>query len=229
VELLVVVRQGARSAEPLLAAASELTTGRVLVVHTAAEAGLAVRSMARDVVVADPDMWPLKPSTDGPAAVPQRVAWLAARSSSRTAALLDAGVDEVLDASMGVSELAARLRRVVRAAPLARPGAAALGDLRVDARIRDASWQGQPLPLTAREIEVLQVLVAAAGATVPREVVYQQVWRWAMPRGDRTVDVNVKRLRDKLATARVPVEISTQPGVGYRVVVDAPDAAVTGL
>jgi DNA-binding response OmpR family regulator len=49
-----------------------------------------------------------------------------------------------------------------------------------------------------------------------------------MARGDRSVDVNVKRLRDKLASAvGAPLAIETEPSVGYRLVVA--DAAVTAL
>ena len=78
----------------------------------------------------------------------------------------------------------------------------------------------RPLSLTARETEVLQVLAAAHPRPVRREVVYRMVWGWAMPRGDRTVDVNVKRLRDKLRT---------HPGVGYALELQGAAEVVTGL
>jgi DNA-binding response OmpR family regulator len=64
---------------------------------------------------------------------------------------------------------------------------------------------------------------------VRREVLYRLVWGWAMPRGDRTVDVNVKRLRDKLQRSGAEVEIRTHPGVGYALDVRVTDEAVTGL
>ena len=60
-------------------------------------------------------------------------------------------------------------------------------------------------------------LAESAGRTVPRERLYRQVWGYTMARGDRSVDVNVKRLRDKLAAVPgMAVEIRTQAGVGYR-------------
>jgi DNA-binding response OmpR family regulator len=170
------------------------------------------------VVVVDPDVAALSViGAGGDRPGPAVVGWLTARSSARAAMLFDAGASEVLDAAMGEAELGARVRRVVRDHTSQVPVApVAVGGLTVDARRRESSWNGTPLALTPREAEVLQVLVAAGGAIVSREVIYRQVWRWAMPRGDRTVDVNVRRMRSKLAAAGVPVEIVTQPGVGYR-------------
>jgi DNA-binding response OmpR family regulator len=84
------------------------------------------------------------------------------------------------------------------------------------------------LQLTPRERDVLHALAAAQGATVRREVLYRLVWGYAMARGDRTVDVNVKRLRDKLAAAvGAPLTIETEQAVGYRLTVSG--TAVTAL
>lgn len=230
VDVVMVVRAGDRLLAPLLDTVTQLAGARPVVVHTSSEAELALRSVNRDLVVLDPDVAPigvLRDDAEGRAAV---VCWLTTGSSARVAQLLDAGADDVVDASMAPVELSARLRRALQGrSPAVAAQPAVLGGLRVDARLREASWQGNALPLTPREAQVLQVLVAAGGRPVSREVVYRQVWRWAMPRGDRTVDVNVKRLRDKLAAAGVPVEIVTQPGVGYRINVEATAPVVTGL
>jgi DNA-binding response OmpR family regulator len=123
--------------------------------------------------------------------------------------------------------LLARVAALARRAPR-EPSAVDLGSLRVDPARGDASWRGRRLQLTPRERAVLYVLAEAVGATVRREVLYRAVWGYAMARGDRTVDVNVKRLRDKLATAvGPPLSIETEPAVGYRLIVV--DAAVTAL
>ena len=228
VDVLVAIRLGDRSAAGLLAAVATVAAEPPAVVHTGAETELALRSRGRDLLVVDPAVSGVPASADDPA--PPTVGWLSTPSSRRVAKLLDAGAEDVLDPSMSEVELVARLRRVARVRRVglaARP--AELGGLRVDARLREASWQGRPLALTRREMEVLQVLVAARGRPVAREVVYRQVWRWAMPRGDRTVDVNVKRLRDKLASAGIPVEIVTLPGVGYRIGVHDTDTVASGL
>ena len=100
--------------------------------------------------------------------------------------------------------------------------------LLVDPERGEATWYGRRLPLTQRERDVLHALAEVGGATLRREVLYRRVWGYAMARGDRAVDVNVKRLRTKLAAeVGAPVAIETEPGVGYRLVVA--EAAVTAL
>ena len=92
-----------------------------------------------------------------------------------------------------------------------------MGALRIDDVNGEAEWAGQDLGLTRREREVLHALVDSGGKTMRREVLYKRVWGYAMARGDRSVDVNVKRLRSKLAKlAGSELEIKTQPGIGYR-------------
>jgi DNA-binding response OmpR family regulator len=154
-------------------------------------------------------------------------AWLGEHSDEGVAALLGAGVDDVLHRGMGAREQGARMAALAERLP--RPEATILaGPLRVDRERGEASWHGRRLPLTQRERDVLHTLVEAQGETVRREVLYRRVWGYAMARGDRAVDVNVKRLRDKLAREiGAPVTIETEPGVGYRLVVAA--AAVTAL
>jgi len=215
----------------LLPALQGVATDMPTVVGSHHDTELALRSRSRDLLVFDPAVV----SIGGAVALqleglPKLVGWLPARSPGQTAQLLDGGAEEVLDSSMTPADLGARLRRVARSGVgLAASQRVSFEELSVDARARVATWRGQPLSLTAREIEVLQVLVAGGGATIRREVIYRQVWRWAMPRGDRTVDVNVKRVRDKLAAAGVGLRILSEPGVGYRLASMVPSEVVTGL
>jgi DNA-binding response OmpR family regulator len=78
---------------------------------------------------------------------------------------------------------------------------------------------------------VLLALAETIGETVPREIIYRKVWGYSMVRGDRSVDVNVKRLRDKLTQAEVELRIRTTPGVGYRLIIQAakPDEAPVAI
>jgi DNA-binding response OmpR family regulator len=145
------------------------------------------------------------------------VAWLPKASSSAVAELLGSGIDEVLHDGMGDAEFAARLAASVRRIRVRDTRPLELGALRIDDASGEAVWAGQDLGLTKREREVLHALADSAGRTLPREVLYKRVWGYAMARGDRSVDVNVKRLRAKLARhAGESVEIKTQPGIGYR-------------
>jgi DNA-binding response OmpR family regulator len=76
---------------------------------------------------------------------------------------------------------------------------------------------GQSLDLTRRELELLQLLAGAAGQVLPREEIYERVWGYGMAHGDRSVDVFVRKLRQKLE-ARSPgwTYIHTHFGIGYR-------------
>lgn len=187
------------------------------------EAELAARSSRAEVAVTEHDPAALKRRLG---TVPVAV-WLPTASSDGAAEALASGADEALHAGMGRRELLERVAALARRAPGAEAVVEA-GPLRLDRERGEATWRGRRLALTARERDVLHELARAGGATVRREHLYRSVWGYAMARGDRTVDVNVKRLRDKLAAeVGAPATIETEPGVGYRLVVAA--EAVTAL
>ncbi len=76
---------------------------------------------------------------------------------------------------------------------------------------------GGSLDLTRREFELLQLLAGAAGQVLEREVIYQRVWGYAMAHGDRSVDVFIRKLRQKLEKSSPGWGyIHTHFGVGYR-------------
>lgn len=228
-DAVVVVRSGDRWLDRLLAALGEVVSRRPVVVHTLGDAEVAIAGRGVDLVVFDPAVTGMDlPLVLGRRGDHRCVGWLGSRSSPVVAALLQAGAEDVLDASMGEEELAARLRRCVARVGGDAAAGISLGELTVNSRLRIAEWQGHPLPLTPRETEVLQVLAASHPAPVRRETLYRLVWGWTMPRGDRTVDVNVKRLRDKLARAG-DIAIETVPAVGYALKVAAERDAVTEL
>jgi DNA-binding winged helix-turn-helix (wHTH) protein len=71
--------------------------------------------------------------------------------------------------------------------------------------------------LTRREFELIELLAGAEGRVLEREEIYQRVWGYAMARGDRSVDVFVRKLRQKLESASPEWRyIHTHFGVGYR-------------
>jgi DNA-binding response OmpR family regulator len=229
-DAVVAARNSDRWLPRLVAALSEVMTRRPIVVHSLGDAEIAVAGRRPDLVVFDPSVT----GTDFPLILAARgggrcVGWLGSRSSPIVAALLTGGADDVLDASMGDEELHARLRRCIDRGVGTEQAPLVIGRLHLDVRHRVAEWDGRTLGLTTREVEVLQVLAASHGRPVRREAIYRLVWGWAMPRGDRTVDVNVKRLRMKLERAGVEAGISTQPGVGYALELQVADGTVTSL
>jgi DNA-binding response OmpR family regulator len=78
--------------------------------------------------------------------------------------------------------------------------------------VREAS-----VDLTRREFELISLLAGAEGRVLEREEIYERVWGYAMARGDRSVDVFVRKLRQKLEKASPSWRyIHTHFGVGYR-------------
>lgn len=171
-----------------------------------------------DAIVFDPEVADLDllHTVPGRQSVHAYVAWTPGFSSARAAKLIDAGANEVLHGGMSAEELIARLRNVVRRAGRDASGALELGRLRIDAEEGEVAWDEKEIRLSRREREVLLVLAGSVGRTVRREQLYRRVWGYTMARGDRTVDVNVKRLRDKLAAAGAGAVIETRPGIGYK-------------
>ena len=91
---------------------------------------------------------------------------------------------------------------------------------------------GRPLTLSIREYELLLALARRSGRIIPREDVYSEVWGSNMRKGDRSVDVYVHKLRDKLEAALPEWRyIHTHLGFGYRLaaepVPNAPAQAIT--
>ena len=84
----------------------------------------------------------------------------------------------------------------------------------------------KPLDLTRREFELLHLLAEERGQVLERERIYQQVWGYAMAHGDRSVDVFVRKLRQKLEK-RSPgwSYIHTHFGIGYRFDPESPESA----
>jgi DNA-binding response OmpR family regulator len=92
-----------------------------------------------------------------------------------------------------------------------------LGELEIRPNEYVALAQGRPLRLTVRELELLTALVERAGRIVSREELYHAVWAEQYRKSDRSVDVYVARLRQKLADAIPEREyIHTHFGFGYR-------------
>jgi DNA-binding response OmpR family regulator len=131
------------------------------------------------------------------------------------------GADDWVTKPCHPEELIARVEAVVRRrrraeAPLGLAPVTA-GEVEVRADQFQAFVQGRSVDLTRREFELIQLLADAEGRVLEREEIYQRVWGYAMARGDRSVDVFVRKLRQKLEKASPEWRyIHTHFGVGYR-------------
>jgi DNA-binding response OmpR family regulator len=130
------------------------------------------------------------------------------------------GADDWLNKPCHPEELVARLEAAVRRHARASAPAAAetiVGEVAIRPDQFQAFVAHRSLDLTRREFELLHLLADAQGRVLPREEIYQRVWGWAMAHGDRSVDVFVRKLRQKLEKASPGWRyIHTHFGVGYR-------------
>ena len=131
------------------------------------------------------------------------------------------GVDDWIGKPCHPEEAMARIEAVSRRRRRGRAGADAqpvvAGELEIRGDRFQAFADGQSLDLTRREFELLQLLADAKGQVLEREAIYQRVWGYAMAHGDRSVDVFVRKLRQKLEKHSPAWRyIHTHFGVGYR-------------
>jgi DNA-binding response OmpR family regulator len=138
---------------------------------------------------------------------------------------LEMGADDYVVKPFSPKELMARVRALFRR--LDRPPEAAagealrFGELEVDTARHVARWAGAGVRLTAKEFALLVALLQARGRVLSRQQLLEEVWGYSYSAGTRTVDVHVRRLREKIP-GLVPF-IVTVKSLGYRLA-RSPDA-----
>ena len=159
--------------------------------------------------------------TDGESA--PRVLMLTARDSvTDRVGGLDVGADDYLDKPFAFSELAARVRSLLRR-DAGRSGAVLdVGDLRLDTARFEATRDGRLLDLTAKEFSLLRYFMSHAGEVLSQERLLEHVWDENADPFTNTVRVTVGTLRRKLAKGPDDQVIETVVGAGYRLREGAP-------
>jgi DNA-binding response OmpR family regulator len=131
------------------------------------------------------------------------------------------GADDWVTKPCHPEEVIARVEAVVRRRRRSEPRREVVPLASGEVEIKPDQFQAfvdrRSIELTRREFELIELLASAEGRVLEREEIYQRVWGYAMARGDRSVDVFVRKLRQKLEKASPDWRyIHTHFGIGYR-------------
>jgi len=130
---------------------------------------------------------------------------------------LEIGADDYMKKPFSLSELAARVKALLRRSDPGETGRVVEdGDLRIEVDGETALLRGVPLDLSPTEFRLLEALARRMGRAVPREELLSKIWSFYG--GDtRTVDVHISRLRKKLDDGKRPaLAVNSLRGRGYR-------------
>ena len=134
---------------------------------------------------------------------------------------LEYGADDYITKPFNILEVKARIKAIMRRAgsnqeEKDKAKTIEAGDLKMDCESRRVFISGKEINLTAKEFDVLELLVFNPNKVYSRENLLNIVWGYEYPGDVRTVDVHIRRLREKIEdTPSRPEYILTRRGVGY--------------
>ena len=132
---------------------------------------------------------------------------------------LEYGADDYITKPFNILEVKARIKAIMRRTGRQKdekPGLIPAGDMKIDCESRRVIIADREINLTAKEFDLLELLATNPGKVYSRENLLNIVWGYEYPGDARTVDVHIRRLREKVeANPSDPKYVYTKWGVGY--------------
>ena len=128
-----------------------------------------------------------------------------------------AGIDDYMVKSIDLDELLLRIQALLRRAKIATSKRLEVGGLVLDADELSATVDGEDIPLTVREFNLIYKLLSYPKKTFTRSQLMEEFWDGDTSSGPRTVDVYITKLRSKFSACK-EFEIVTVHGLGYKAV-----------
>lgn len=127
-----------------------------------------------------------------------------------------AGTDDYVTKPFERKELIFRIKALLRRFQFVNQESVTIGDVTIDRRSFEVTCNGKTMMLPMKEFDLLAQLASFPNQTFTREMLIEIIWGRAFTGDDRTVDVHVKRLRERFSKATDAFSIRTVRGVGYK-------------
>ncbi|MET3292903.1 DNA-binding response regulator [Brevibacillus fluminis] len=126
------------------------------------------------------------------------------------------GTDDYLVKPFEPAELVVRVKALLKRYRISISQTVQIGQLTLDRKTYEVFCEGKSMTLPLKEFDLLFKLASYPGKTLSRELLIEQIWGYDYEGDERTVDVHIKRLRERFPEERHSFRIKTIRGLGYR-------------